>query len=136
MLAWLIASPQCNHWDRIQQALDAFRSRNRLSAIIIDPATGPAAAPPRRWAAERGINLRRQGQPDTIFLCHPRLWTPQTTLALQEMFSPAELHAVDSQGNLFALTPGQQPERHQDTWNKQLRRRTRRNAGRAAAPAA
>ena len=132
MLAWIIASKNPYHWQKIEGALDRHHSQQKLSAVIIDPWQGPAATQARNWARRKKIPLTRKGQPDIIFLCHSKLWEPEITLALQEKFQPEQISGISISGNIFRITPGQQPHKPEHTWREQLRRRAKKNRKKAA----
>lgn len=110
MLAWIIASPNCNHWPEITRAISLWRRRKpsekaseyrrqrhrRFNQVIIDPSSEEAA----NWANPLGITAAKEGQPDVIFFCHRHLADREHAQRLIRRFNPGRIVRVSGMGQL------------------------------------
>ena len=123
MLAWIIASPQCNHWNLIESAIKNWRSRRRyqsvkqrrhqrhknLTHVIIDPQHGPFAEKARQWAARLNLQVVDHGQPDVLFLCHAKPARPSNVANLVKRFNPGHVIRITGHGRFQELPVSREP---------------------------
>ena len=123
MLAWIIAAPNCNHWPRIERAIDHWRRkrqhqtlaehrRNRhrhFRTLILDPAEGAFADQARAWANRRNLEVAAQGQPDVIFVCRRDLAKGQALDDLIRRHNPGRVVRIDGLGKITELPIRREP---------------------------
>ena len=117
MLAWIIAAPNCNHWPRIERAINHWRRRRRhetaaehlrnrhrhFHRLLLDPSEGDFADQARAWASRRKLEVAAEGQPDVIFVCRRDLAKGEALDELIKRHNPGRVVRIDGLGRITEL---------------------------------